>query len=207
MRSFRERFEAEEEREGQTDEGVAPLNALANFLKFQGVLIAHLALNEDTGEELVQASVHAADRVPAWMEMRVFQRADDPPRQFTLGCVQLLKEQRTALERIAEEQVDDAEPIELLLARGPLPEGSESESNEEMLGACSVGLSANFQATLAIARDLDEWIEEEMQEAEARAKAAGVEVEGTYEDLLALAGENLEEYEEYLDEDEDDEDE
>ena len=58
------------------------------------------------------------------------------------------------------------EQIEASLAESPIPTGSEGESAEEIFACFGVAFQANFQATLAIARDLDEWLEEETRQEE-----------------------------------------
>lgn len=164
---YRERLEAEREPgDPPLDDGFVILNGIANFLHVQGMMIAHLALEPDTGSELISASIHAAQRVPAWMEMWVFGEAAEPARMFALGLVQLLGEQRAVIERIVDEQVDDPEPIEAILAERPVPTGADDEDTEELVSGASAALRANFQATLEIARDLDEWLEEMLAEEE-----------------------------------------
>ena len=164
---FRERYE-ERRKPGDPpmDDAAVAFNGMANFLRMQGLLIAHLALEPETSSELVAHAIHAADRVPAWMELRVFGASDVPERLFALGCAQLLAEQRAALERIIDEQIEDPEQIEASLAESPIPTGSEGESAEEIFACFGVAFQANFQATLAIARDLDEWLEEETRQEE-----------------------------------------
>jgi hypothetical protein len=87
-------------------------NELVNFLNLQGMMIAHLAMDPDTSKELIAASPHAAQRVPAWLELRVFGQRPGALRLFALGCAQLLAEQRAAIERI----VDLDEWVEELLS-------------------------------------------------------------------------------------------
>ena len=159
--NYGERYEAER-RPGDPplSDSSAKLNGIAAFLKLQGLFIAHLSLEPDTSSELVANAVHAAERVPAWMELRVFGASARSGRLFALGCAQLLAEQRAVLERIVDEQIEDPEPIEAILAECPIPAGEESESAEEIFARSGAALQANFQATLVIARDLDEWIEE-----------------------------------------------
>jgi hypothetical protein len=164
---FRERYE-ERKKPGDPpmDDTAVTFNGLANFLHMQGLLIAHLALEPETSSELVASAVRAADQVPAWMDLRVFGASEAPERLFALGCAQLLAEQRAALERIIDEQVEDPERIEESLAESPIPTGSQGESAEEIFICFGLAFQANFQATLAIARDLDEWLEEEMEREE-----------------------------------------
>lgn len=154
---------------GEWDEGSDsdlsnPLNEIANFLNFQGMLIAHLAMDPQTSDELIAASPTAGERVPAWMEMRVFGLQPEPGRRFALGCAQLLGEQRRALERIIDEQIEDPKPIEEILEEHPIPTGDDEGASELMAGAAGA-FHANFEASLAIARDYDEWIEEALREA------------------------------------------
>lgn len=50
--------------------------------------------------------------------------------------------------------------IEGALAERPVPAGTDNESTDELFLRAGEALRANLQATLAIARDLDEWMEE-----------------------------------------------
>jgi hypothetical protein len=166
MQGYRERLEAERKPgDPPLDDTHVMLNAIANFLKLQGMLIAHMAMEPDTSEELMASSVHAAERVPAWMELRVFgSSVDKPGHNWALGLAQLLGEQRAAIEAIVEEQVDDPRPIMEILAAAPVPTGEEGEDAKELFALAGAAMSANFQATLATARDLDEWFEEQLAE-------------------------------------------
>jgi hypothetical protein len=146
------------------EESAELANELANFLNLQGMMIAHLAMDPDTSDELIAAAPHAGQRVPAWMELHVFGARPGALRLFTLGCAQILAEQRAALERIVDDQVDDPEPIRAILAEHPVPSGDDGESAEELMALSAAAFQANFQGSLAIARDLDEWIEEELAE-------------------------------------------
>ncbi len=158
---YRERLEAERKpTDPPLDDAFVTLNGIANFLHVQGMMIACLALEPDTSSELLPASAHAAQRVPAWMEMWVFEEASEPARMFAQGLAQLLGEQRATIERIVEEQVDDPEPIEATLAERPVPAGTDDESTDELFLRAGEALRANLQATLEIARDLDNWLEE-----------------------------------------------
>jgi hypothetical protein len=150
-------------RAGEAEDGEI-LNWLGNFLNFQGMLIAHLAMEPETSKELIAACPHAGERVPAWMELRIFGTHPQPARMFALGCAQLIASQREAIERIANDQIEDPEPIEEMLAERPVPTGDEGETARELMAACTGAFHANFQACLEIARDLDEWIEEELSE-------------------------------------------
>jgi len=161
---YRDRCEAERgPNDPPLDENLVALNGIAVFLKLQGQLIAHMALEPDTSEELMRNATHAAERVPAWMELRVYGgEGRQPGRKFALGCAQLIAEQRLALERILDEQVEEPEPIKEILAECPVPTGEEGESAGELLALARDALTANFMATRATARDLDEWLEEEL---------------------------------------------
>lgn len=149
--------------DGPDLEGDNPLNEIANFLNLQGMLIAHLAMDPQTSDELIAAAPTAGERVPAWMEMWVFGSQPEPGRRFALGCTQLLGEQRRALERIIDEQIEDPGPIEEILEEYPIPTGEDEDASELMAGAAGA-FHANFEASLAIARDYDEWIEELLRE-------------------------------------------
>jgi len=140
-----------------------PLNEIARFLNTQGMLIAHLAMDPDTSDELIAASPTAGERVPAWMEMRVFGPQPELGRRFALGCAQLLGEQRLVLERIVDEQIEDPRPIEEILEGHPIPTG-EDEDASELMASAAEAFHANFEACLAIARDYDEWIEQLLEE-------------------------------------------
>jgi len=137
------------------------LNSLANFIWLLNLVIAYLAKDEDTRAELTEATEHAAERVPAWMDMRVFGPGDEPEHKFVLGLTQLLADQRATIERLVDEQVEDPEPITRFLAEHPVPSGGEGEDTEKLLVAASPAVQANFQSALVIARELDDWVEEE----------------------------------------------
>jgi hypothetical protein len=177
--NFRERYERERE-PGDPPPGEPALtfNGMANFLHLQGMLIACLALESDTSSELLSKSAQAAQRVPAWMEMWVYGPSESSMHMFALGCAQLLVGQREALERIVEEQVEEPEPIEEALSECPIPTGEEGESTEELCARTAQAFRANFQATIAIARDLDEWLEEELR----REESDGEESDGEESD-------------------------
>jgi hypothetical protein len=165
--NFREGHEAEREPgDPPPGEPSTTFNGMANFLHLQGMLIACLALEEDTASELLSKSAHAAQRVPAWMEMWVYGPSDSSIRMFALGCAQLLAEQREALERILADQVEEPEAVEEALTEWPIPTGEEGESTEELFSRFAKAFHANFQATIAVARDLDEWAEEELRREE-----------------------------------------
>ncbi len=162
--NFRERYEEEREPgDPPLGEPALTFNGMANFLHLQGMLIACLALEPDTASELLPKSAHAAQRVPAWMEMWLNGPTDSSMRLFALGCAQLLAEHRKALEQIVEDQVAEPAPIEEALAESPIPTGEEEESTDELIVRFSRAFRANFQASIAIARDLDEWAEEELE--------------------------------------------
>jgi hypothetical protein len=46
----------------------------------------------------------------------VFGVRSEPARKFALGCAQLLAEPRAAIERIIDDQLENLEPVETLLA-------------------------------------------------------------------------------------------
>jgi len=144
-------------------EGPGMANELANLLHLQGMMIAHLAMDPETSEELIAAAPQASQRVPAWMELHVFGPRPDAVRLFTLGYAQILGEQRAALERIIDDQIEDPEPIIEILAEYPVPTGEDGEDPDELMSLSAGAFHANFQASLAVARDLDEWIEEELE--------------------------------------------
>lgn len=140
------------------------LNSLANFLRILSLMIAYLAKDENTRSELLKTVEHAAERVPAWMELRVFGPDDEPDRKFVLGMAQLLGDQRAMIERIVDEQVEDREPIDRFLdEHSSIPTGAADEDVEELLMRTGLAMQANFQAAMIIARGLDDWIREEQR--------------------------------------------
>src|SRR4051794_28915669 len=88
--NFRERSEAERE-PGDPPPGEPGItfNGMANFLHLQGMLISCLALEPDTSSELMTKAAHAAQRVPAWMEMWLYGPSESSMHLFALGCAQL----------------------------------------------------------------------------------------------------------------------
>jgi hypothetical protein len=160
------RRELEEERDPDSpppSDGFLALNSLVNLTWLLDLVIAYMAKDEDTRAELTEASKHAAERVPAWMEMRVFGPGDKPEHKFVLGLTQLLADQRATIERLVDEQVENPEPIVRYLAEYPLPSGTEGEDTEELLLVAGPAMEANFQSALLIARELDDWVEEERE--------------------------------------------
>lgn len=137
------------------------LNSLANVVWLLDLVIAYMAKGEDTRAELIEASEHAAKRVPAWMEMRVFGPGDEPEHKFILGLTQLLADQRATIERLVDEQVEDPEPIARWLAEGSLPCEMEGDDTEKLLMAAGLAMQANVHSALVIARELDDRVEEE----------------------------------------------
>jgi len=137
------------------------LNSLANIVWLMNLAISYMAKDEDTRAELREVAELAAERVPAWMEMRVFGPGDEPEHKFVLGLTQLLAGQRETIERLVDEQVEDPEPITRRLAEHPVPSGAEGEGTEKLLIAAGLAMEVNFQSALAIARELDDWAEEE----------------------------------------------
>ncbi len=137
------------------------LNSLANVVWLLDLVIAYMAQSEDTRVELIKTSKHAAERVPAWMEMRVFGPGDKPEHKFVLGLTQLLADQRATIERLVDEQVENPEPIARCLAEGSLPCRAEGDATEKLLMTAGLAMEANLQSALIIAREIDDRVEEE----------------------------------------------
>ncbi len=137
------------------------LNSLANVAWLLDLAIAYMAKDEDVRAELIEASRHAAERVPAWLDMRVYGPGDEPEHKFVLGLTQLLADQRATIERIVDEQVENPEPIARCLAKGSVPCTAEGDDTEQLLMAAGLAMEANFQSALVMARELDDRVEEE----------------------------------------------
>jgi hypothetical protein len=166
MAHYRERLESERKPgDPPLSETEVILNSIAFFLKLQGLLIAHMALVPEDGAELPQSAVHAAERVPAWMELRVFgPTVDKPGYNWALGFAQLLAEQRETLTEMVEEHLDEPQPVMEMLAASPVPAGGEGEDAQELFALSMAAMTANFQATLATARQFDVWFEAQLEE-------------------------------------------
>jgi hypothetical protein len=120
-----------------------------------GVILAELAVVPETRAELKAKMPDAVDRIPAWMEMRVFGTPLMTPALFGRGIAQLMGEHREAIERVVAEQVLEPEPIEEMLAEAPVPAGEEEEEEGEVIAGVGQALIAHVKALAEIAHDLD----------------------------------------------------
>jgi len=143
--------------------GEPPMSDLQVFLenmiaevRQHGILLAQLAVHPVTRRELQTAAPDATQRIPCWMEAKVFGPPLMTPQLFVRGLAQLLGEQRRWFERVVDEQVVDPEPIERVLAEAPVPAGTEEEDLTELTEAVGEAMKAHLRALLGIAHDLDD---------------------------------------------------
>jgi hypothetical protein len=148
--------------EAQRREDEPPMSDLEVFLenmieevRRQGVVLAQIAVVPETRAELKERMPDAVDRIPAWMDARVYGPLLMTPGLFIRGIAQLLGEHREAIERVVAEQVLEPEPIEEMLAEAPVPEGSEEEEDREVTVGVGQAMTAHVQAIVDIAHDLD----------------------------------------------------
>lgn len=153
----REGLEAErgEDQPPMSDQEVF-LENMTEIVRRQGVVIAQLAIAPDTRAELQASMPDAVNRIPAWLEAKVYGPPVMTIRLFIRGLSQLLGEHRIAIERVVAEQVRDPEPIQVSLDEAALPAGDDDESNSELIAAFGKALHVHLEALIDIARDLDE---------------------------------------------------
>lgn len=76
---------------------------------------------------------------------------------FATGLAAALSVQRVAIERVAEEQVRDLEPIWAALAEASVPDAS-GASQQELIKGVSEAMIAHLRALVGIAHDLESQI-------------------------------------------------
>jgi hypothetical protein len=132
------------------------LENMISEVRQHGLILSRIAMVPSTREELQASMPDAIDRVPAWMEAKVFGSPLMTPRLFLRGIAQLMAVQRVAIERVTAEQVDDPAPIEAGLGSAPLPDGDNDElADDELTAAVGAAMLAHVQALIEIARDFD----------------------------------------------------
>jgi len=149
--------------EAQREEDEPPMTDLEVFLentveevRRHGVVLAHIAVVPETRAELQARMPGAVNRIPAWLDARVYGPPLMTPGLFIRGIAQLMGEHREAIERVVAEQVQDSEPILEMLAEAPVPEGVEEEEDSAVTTGVSQAMAAHVQALADIAHDLDD---------------------------------------------------
>jgi len=153
--------------EAQRKEDAPPLSdveiTLENVIeevRRHGLIVSQLAVRPETRAELQASLPGAIERIPAWMDARVFGPPLMTPGLFVRGLAQLLAVHREAIERVVEDQVTDRGAIEELLAAAPVPGGGDGESDKEVTEGIGLAMPAHAQALIHIAMDLDAWVAE-----------------------------------------------
>jgi len=131
------------------------LENMISEVRQHGLVLSRIAMAPATREELQASMPDAIDRVPAWMEAKVFGSPLMTPRLFLRGIAQLMAVQRTAIERVAAEQVGDPAAIEAGLDAAPLPDDDDELADDELTAAVGAAILAHVQALIEIARDFD----------------------------------------------------
>lgn len=134
-----------------TDERVVIEN-LFNSVRRQGSLAVDLALDPRTQAELETECARAIERLPIWLEAKVFGPPITSEKEFLRNVAELVGFHRRAILRVAREQVEAAGQIERILDEAPAPDPAAAEIGP----ALSHAISANARALVLIARDLDE---------------------------------------------------
>lgn len=162
LRSLTGAIKSREGWEAQRKDDEPPMSDLQVLLenvvaevRRHGVILAQLAVVPETRAELSERMPGAVDRIPAWMEARIYGPPLMTPGLFARGVAQLMGEHREAIERVVAEQVLEPEPIEEMLAEAPVPEGEEGEEDSEVIAGVGRAMTAHMQALADIAHDLD----------------------------------------------------
>lgn len=148
--------------EAQRSEDEPPMSDFQVFLenmiaevKRHGLVVTKIAMAPRTRTDLEKRMPGAIDRIPVWMDAKIYGPPLMTPRLFVHGLAQLMGEHRTAIEQVVEDQVADREEIEETLAAAPIPQGDDEESDAELIGGAGAAMVAHVQALIDIARDFD----------------------------------------------------
>ena len=120
----------------------------------QGRLLALLSVNPSTKAELMTRMPNLVNLSPAWVDAQVHAK----PMTWELlmlGLAQTAAEQRSAIEQVVAEQVEDPDAIEEALAEAPVPTGTEGEDRSALMTGVVDALLAHTKALADIAYDLE----------------------------------------------------
>jgi hypothetical protein len=155
-------FKSREVWEAERPDHAPPLNDdrtmlqnWASLINRQGMLLAHLSVVPPTRAELITSMSGIIDRSPAWLDAQVQGQQAMTLKLFMRGLAQAMTEQRVAIERVVDEQVADPEPIEEVLAKAPVPAGTEEEERSDLISGVGKAASAHTKALADIAYDLE----------------------------------------------------
>lgn len=123
-------------------------------LRRHGRLIAELARDSNTTEELRREMQQAIDRLPIWLTATVHGPQPFDANDLIRDFAELVGVHREALLRVIQEQVEDPTEIEAILKEAPVPDPNLSDL-AEALGRAS---GAHSEALVLLGRDFDEWV-------------------------------------------------
>jgi hypothetical protein len=122
-------------------------------LRVQGRLIAELARNEETADDLRRALPQAIERLPTWLTARVHGPPPIDAQALVRDFAELVGVHREALLRVVREQVAEPAEIEAVLESAPVP-GADEDDLAEAVGRVS---GAHSRVLLLLGRDFDTW--------------------------------------------------
>jgi hypothetical protein len=122
-------------------------------LRLHGRLIAELARDETTADELRQELPQAIERLPIWLTAKVHGPPPIDAQALVRDFAELVGVHREALLRVVREQVADPAEIEAVLDDAPIPD-RDGDDLAEAVGRVS---GAHSQALILLGRDFDAW--------------------------------------------------
>lgn len=123
-------------------------------LRRHGRLVAELARDPQTADDLRRTMPQAIDRLPTWLTARVNGPAPLDPSALVRDFAELVGVHRAAVLRVVREQVADPTEIEAVLDQAPIPDTNDGDL-PAALGRAS---RAHSEALILIARDTDAWL-------------------------------------------------
>ena len=125
-------------------------------IRRQGRLVAELARSEQIRKDLQTSLSAAIDRLPTWLNARVYGPTVTSPDAIVRDFAELVGAHREAILRVAREQVADPREIESLLADAQVP----ARDDDDLATAVGRVVGAHSEALILIAIDFDAWVAE-----------------------------------------------